>query len=177
MTVELLQTLSTVFFIGAGVLLLVAIALFFLLDVPKLYSDVSGRTARKAIEEIRKHNEETGNKAYKPSAVNAERGKLTDKILTSGKIQRGQTAMPITIGTEKLSTETLILEAAETSVLPETAMYDSAETSVLPEVVQAPSAETTVLPVSENTEMQQTNDETVSVSMEVSFTGSAEIIE
>lgn len=43
MTVELLQTLSMAAYIAAGVLLLTAVALFFLLDVPKLYGDVSGR--------------------------------------------------------------------------------------------------------------------------------------
>ena len=87
MTVELLQTLSLASYISAGILLLVGIALFFLLDVPRLYGDISGRTARKAIEAIRQQNESTGNKAYKPSTVNAERGKLTDKITPSGRLQ------------------------------------------------------------------------------------------
>ena len=50
MTVELLQIISLVSFIIAGVLLLLGIALFFLLDVPKLYGDISGRTAKKAIQ-------------------------------------------------------------------------------------------------------------------------------
>ena len=87
MTVELIQTLSMVAYIFAGVLFLLAVALFFLLDVPKLYNDISGRTARKAIEQIRQQNESTGNKAYKPSSVNAERGKLTDRISKSGRLQ------------------------------------------------------------------------------------------
>ena len=77
MTAELLHMLSLVAYIAALVLLVLAVVLFFLLDIPKLYGDVSGRTARKAIEAIRQQNEATDNKAYKPSAVNAERGKLT----------------------------------------------------------------------------------------------------
>ena len=57
MSVELLQTLSTVFFVLAAVMFLIALALFFVLDVVHLVGDVTGSTARKAIEDIRKGNE------------------------------------------------------------------------------------------------------------------------
>ena len=120
MTVELLQTLSLVAYIAAGVLFLVAVALFFLLDVPKLYGDVSGRTAKKAIEAIRQQNESSGNKAYKPSAVNAERGKLTDKITQSGRLQSQTAGLPVSVGTEKFATSTLAPRPNETTVLAET---------------------------------------------------------
>lgn len=126
MTVEMLHTLSLAAYIAALVLLVLAVVLFFLLDIPKLYGDVSGRTARKAIEAIRQQNEATGNKAYKPSAVNAERGKLTDQITKSGKLQPRTAGLPVSVGTEKLETATLIPPAGETEVLqpptPETTM-------------------------------------------------------
>ncbi len=117
MTVELLQTLSLVAYIVAGIFLLVAIALFFLLDVPKLYGDVSGRTARKAIENIRLQNESSGNKAYKPSAVNAERGKLTDRITQSGRLESQSTASDIHVGTEKFATSMLAPQSLDETVM------------------------------------------------------------
>lgn len=117
MNVESLQMLSLAAYVAALVLLVLAVVLFFLLDIPKLYGDVSGRTARKAIEAIRKQNEATGNKAYKPSAVNAERGKLTDQITKSGKLQPRTAGLPVSVGTEKLETADLISQAGATELL------------------------------------------------------------
>lgn len=126
MTAELLHMLSLVAYIAALVLLVLAVVLFFLLDIPKLYGDVSGRTARKAIEAIRQQNEATGNKAYKPSAVNAERGKLTDQITKSGKLRPRTAGLPVSVGTEKLETAALRPSGGETELLqpisPETTM-------------------------------------------------------
>lgn len=47
MTVELMQTLSIVAFVIAGVFLLIAIALFFLFNIPKVYGYLSGRTRKR----------------------------------------------------------------------------------------------------------------------------------
>ena len=172
MTVELLQTLSLVAYIAAGVLFLVAVALFFLLDVPKLYGDVSGRTARKAIEAIRQQNESTGNKAYKPSAVNAERGKLTDKITQSGRLQSQTVGLPVSVGTEKFATSTLHPQPNETTVLAQPAGETTVLTGTLP---PAESGETTVLVGGEAAAMSA--DSKFIVDVEMSFTGSSEIIE
>ena len=87
MTVETLQMLSTVAYVLAGIFLLAAIAIFFLLDIRSVIGDVTGATARKAIRDIRAQNEASGNKAYKPSPVNAARGKLTAKISPSGRLE------------------------------------------------------------------------------------------
>jgi len=95
---------------------------------------VSGATARKAIDNIRKQNAESGDKAYKPSPVNAERGKLTDKITPSGNLL-AQSAFPlgISVGTNKLASNDIALAVAlqsnETTVLEETMYYG--ETAVL----------------------------------------------
>ena len=173
MTVELLQTLSLVSFIIAGVILLIGIALFFLLDVQKLYGEISGRTAKKAIEAIRQQNESTGNKAYKPSAVNADRGKLTDKITHTGSIIGKTSGSGISVGTEKLHTDVLAAKANETTVLEQPA----GETTVLA-ASQSSVGETTVLV---HNEVQAENDSMASagftVDVEMSFTGSSEIIE
>ena len=56
-------------FIGSailcGVMFVVSILLFVLLRVPKLISDLSGLTAKKAIKNIREQNEATGEKYHK----------------------------------------------------------------------------------------------------------------
>lgn len=199
MTVELLQTLSLVSFIIAGVIFLIGVALFFLLDVPKLYGDVSGRTAKKAIEAIRQQNESSGNKAYKPSAVNAERGKITDKITQSGRLQSQTAGLPVSVGTEKISTSGLHPQSNETTVLSKPA----GETTVLNQpigettVLNQPAGETTVLnqpagkaavpdqPAGDTTALvneeapnsdSDTSDK-FTVDVEMSFTGSSELIE
>lgn len=129
MTIELLQQLSLASYLLASLFLLAAAAMFFLLDVPKLLGDVTGTTARKAIEEIRQKNASGGDKAYKPSPVNAARGKLTEKITPSGRLERRESSIGINVETQKFSTEKLAAGAAETTVLP----AGSAETTVLPE--------------------------------------------
>ena len=144
-------------FLGAAaaslIMLAVSIALFFVFKIPKVIGDLTGRTARKAIEDIRRQNEESGDKTYKSSAVNLQRGKLTDKITKSGRLQKREDS-PFGTGviTEQLSgnhaamptNETTVLTANETTVL-----YESNETTVLSAnettVLSAESMETTVL--------------------------------
>lgn len=180
MTVELLQTLSLVSFIVAGILFLAGVVLFFVLDVPKLYGDVSGRTAKKAIEAIRQQSESSGNKTGRTSTVNTKRGKLTDKITKSGHLEAHATGIPVSIGTEKLSTSALSAQANETTVLGASAE----ETTILtPEAAQA--GETTVLEqaaavAGETTVVVQeipAESGEFTINVEMSFTESPEIIE
>jgi len=173
MTVELLQTFSLVSFIVAGVLLLVSVALFFLLDVPKLYGDVSGRTAKKAIEAIRQQNETTGNKAYKPSPVNAERGKLTDRITQSGRLESQTAGLPVSVGTEKFATSMLAPQPNETTLLEAPANETTVLTSSFPSA-----GETTLLAQDINiTAEPAVNEIEFTVDVEMGFAGSSEIIE
>lgn len=173
MTIESLQNLSLVSFIVAGVLLLISVALFFLLDVPKLYGDISGQTAKKAIEKIREQNESTGNKAYKPSAVNEARGKLTDKISPSGRLIAATNGLGVAVGTEKFSTVDLAPTDNETAVLESIA---ARETTVLAANVSA--GETAVLSCNQNVPISFDKEEVAfTVDVEMSFTGSSEIIE
>lgn len=136
-------------FIGAliacAVFFVVAVILFFVFKIPKVISDLTGRTARKAIENIRMNNEQSGDKTYQSSAVNLERGKLTDKISRSGRIvPRDATPFGTGVITEKISTMKLDT-AGETDVL-----TVSEETSVL----SSPAGETDVLaPMAGETEV------------------------
>ena len=115
--------------IACGVMLVLSVILFFTLRIPKVISDLTGRTARKAIENIRMQNEQTGDKTYQSSAVNLERGKLTDKISNSGRIvPRDGTPFGTGVITEKISTQKLTEQdsANETTLL-----TDQNETTVL----------------------------------------------
>lgn len=130
-------------FIGAailsGIMLVVSILVFILLKIPKVISDLSGATARKAIKNIREQNAASGDKGYKVSAFNQARGKLTDKISPSGNVIKQQQSQMAGVYTTKIETQELHTDepANQTTVLGasnETSVLDSAgagETSVL----------------------------------------------
>ena len=172
MSVELLQLLSLVSYIMAGIMFLFAIALFFLLSIPKVVGDITGANAKKAIENIRQQNEISGNKAYKPSPVNASRGRVTDNISAVGDPGSKPNNFGVAVETAKLSTAKLSREAEETMLLDnlqnETTVLDGAsETTVLSADID--SVETTVL--------QEETYNGFSVDFEIGFIGSSEIIE
>lgn len=129
-----------IFYGGAAlavIMLIISVVLFFVYKIPSVIGDLTGATAKKAIEDIRNQNESTGNKVYKTSQVNRERGKLTDKISPSGSLLRNPTdAIGGAMATEKISTQELPPESYETMVL-----EASNETTVL----EQNAAETTVL--------------------------------
>lgn len=103
----------------AGVMLIISVLLFFILKIPHVLGDLTGRNARKAIESIRNQNELSGDKLYKTSQVNRERGKLTDKISPSGSLMRDPSGLLSggAMATEKIDTWKLPPEANETTVL------------------------------------------------------------
>ena len=139
MTYEMYRYVFLGAVIACGVFFAVSIVLFFVLRIPKVISDLTGRTARKAIESIRLQNEQSGNKTYQSSAVNLERGKLTDKISKSGRlVPREETPFGTGMITEKISTQQLDVEE---SVEETTLLNVTEETTVL----SGDSGETTVL--------------------------------
>lgn len=119
MSVEFMQTLSLILYIVAAVVFVAGIAMFFLMNIPKIFSDITGATARKAIESIRQQNEESGDKAYKSSHVNIARGKITDKISASGNVKQSDAGTGVSMETEKFGTDTLAKRSEETTVLSE----------------------------------------------------------
>lgn len=149
MTYEVYMMIFEVGRILAILMFVVSLVLFFVLKIPAVIGDLSGATARKAIENIRNQNEESGDKAYKSSAVNKERGKLTDKISPSGSLHTTPSdKLGFSMRTEKISTQRLDVEdVGETTVLSaanETTVLSSnaGETEVLNE---APSFNETTL--------------------------------
>ena len=148
------------FFISAalsGIMLIVSLVLFFVLRIPRVIGDLSGANARKAIAAIREQNEGSGEKTYKSSAVNRARGRVTDKITSSGTlIRRGETgggAMHTEeIKTDPYQQETLY-SSGETSVL-------ETETSYEPEPdhnIDGYGSETSILGVSQSGNYGQTS--------------------
>lgn len=79
-TAEILSLISTISFIIAVLSFLVAIFLWFFFKMPSVIGDLSGRTARKSIARIRANNERVGGQGYRPSAVNENRGRITDTM-------------------------------------------------------------------------------------------------
>lgn len=143
MTVESLQTLSLICFILAGVLFLVTVALFFILNIVKVFGYLTGINAKRGIEDIKIHNE------VPESTKSSSKEKVTSKFSFSRKLQK-DSSDGVVIGTSKLSTSKLVKEAMETTVL------DQSETTVLETsanettVLDTSSSETTVLNTSVN---------------------------
>lgn len=139
-------------FIGGAalsvIMLIVSVTLFFGFNIPNVIGDLTGSNARKGIENIRNRNQITGQKTYKSSKVNKDRGKVTSKIgveIHTDNLKVGA------MGTSKLdapaSETTLLNTASETTLLntgSETTILSAAnETTILSE--QVPSNETTLL--------------------------------
>lgn len=80
MTAQTYQMISYVGFVLAAVLLVVSILLWVRLGIWKIIGDLSGRTAKKSIEQIRKKNEESGKKSFRPTPAAMKRGTITDQI-------------------------------------------------------------------------------------------------
>lgn len=193
MSVELLQTLSLASFIAAGVFLLVAVALFFLLDVPKLYGEISGRTAKKAIEAIRQQNESVGGTSFGPNPAIAGRGMFTDKITHSSRLRYETAGLSGAAKTEKFATAMLTPQINETTILGEasnettllreasnetTLLREAAnETTLLVGGFPAGGGETTLLVNEEKVEAPVVAEGDFTIEVEMSFTGSTEIIE
>lgn len=168
-------------FIGAailcGIMFAVSVLVFIRLRIPKVISDLTGLTARRAIKSIREQNEASGDKAYKVSAFNEARGKLTDKISPSGNVVQQYQAQMRGIDTTKIETQELQVDEAAN----QTSVLDRYEEMVLPEnegvgetaVLSAPeqtSGETSVLsPVN-------AVDNTFCVEFEITYIHTSEVI-
>ena len=116
------ESYRLLFFISAalsGLMLLLSLILFFALRIPRVIGDLSGANAKKAIAQIRAQNEGSGEKTYKSSAVNKERGRVTDKITSTGKLQRRGETGGGAMHTEKIHMDSFAYDTsqAETSVL------------------------------------------------------------
>ena len=125
MSIDVLQACSIGFWVAAGIFFLTAVALFFLMDIPKLYGEISGRTARKAIEQIRKHNAEalTGDIAGAHTGSGVRTEKFSTATLAPETVA-GATTVLAEAGATTMLTEPEHLQAAENDRQPPEAMDD-----------------------------------------------------
>ena len=125
MSIDVLQTCSIGFWVAAGIVFLTAVALLFLLDIPKLYGEISGRQARKAIEQIRKHNAEalTGDIASSHTGSGVRTEKCSTATLAPETVA-GATTVLAEAGATTMLTEPEHLQSAENDRQPPEAMDD-----------------------------------------------------
>ena len=164
-----------------GIMAAVSVFVFFLLKIPTVIGDLTGANARKAIDDIRSHNESTGNKTHRTSQINQERGKITDKISPSGRIIRDPSSgLHGAMGTEKLNTQKLVQEANsnETTLLTQEPSYSEETTLLTAEFVSG--GETTLLyPENSGNETTVLNANYISnfvVEYEITYIHTAEVI-
>lgn len=97
---ETLSIISIISFVAAGVFLAIAIVLFTVFKIPSVIGDLSGRNARKSIEQIRKNNEKSDNNTYRPGDINHSRVDVSNfvyrdtgrhnRIVETGLLNEGQ---------------------------------------------------------------------------------------
>lgn len=133
-----INIVSIIFFIIAGVSLLVAIYSFVRFNIPQIIGELSGRTAKKSIAQMRDKNVKTGDKSHRPSPAAKERGTLTDKIEKKETVKKDFSTVKenadLTKSTEKLldNNQTELLDENATERLKDNSTTVlSVETTVL----------------------------------------------
>ena len=64
----------------SGVALAAAVFMFIKMNIPAIIGDLTGKTVAREIKAMRESNASSGDKRFRPSAVNMERGTLTEKV-------------------------------------------------------------------------------------------------
>lgn len=67
----------------AGIALIVAVFMFIKMNIPSVIGDLTGKTVAREIKAMREFNNSKGDRRFRPSKVNLERGTLTEKVDTS----------------------------------------------------------------------------------------------
>lgn len=77
---ETLSSLSNLSFVLAAICAVLTVFFWFYFKIPRVFGDLTGRTAKRSIAQMRAANEKSGAKKYRESKVNLSRGKLTDTM-------------------------------------------------------------------------------------------------
>ena len=64
----------------AGIALVAAVIMFIKMNIPAIIGDLTGKTVAREIKAMRESNASSGDKRFRPSAVNLERGTVTEKV-------------------------------------------------------------------------------------------------
>ena len=153
------STISLISFIAAGVFFVLAVVFWIVFHIPSVIGDLSGRNAKKNLNAIRLNNEKTGNKAYRPSKTNLERGKITSPIEPDVGVNEYQNVQTDMVGTGVLNERPLpTTESSEA----ETTMLN-AVTTTEPLSAEDAENETTVLASDVNAYENRTNAHSISI--------------
>ena len=77
---ETLSTIAIISYIASGLFAVVSIVLWIVFKIPSVIDDLSLKSARKSIKQMRNQDEKSGKKSYRSSTLNTRRGKLAGKI-------------------------------------------------------------------------------------------------
>lgn len=81
---ETLSFISIIAFVAAAICLVVTIIIFIKFKIPSVIGDLSGKTARKSIEQMRESNEQSGRKTHeRKTQERPETGLLEDNRIQS----------------------------------------------------------------------------------------------
>lgn len=75
--------IAIVGFSFAGIALIVAVFMFIKMNIPSVIGDLTGKTVAREIKAMREFNNSKGDRRFRPSKINLERGTLTEKVDTS----------------------------------------------------------------------------------------------
>ena len=87
MTYEMYRNVFMICAAAGAVMAFVSVLLFVFLRIPSVIGDLTGITARRGIEQIRSGNTKKAKKKDSADKANRRRGRLTDKISPSGRLQ------------------------------------------------------------------------------------------
>ncbi|MDE6020258.1 MAG: hypothetical protein K2H01_04560 [Ruminococcus sp.] len=72
----------------AGIAFVATIILFIKMNIPAIIGDLTGKTVAREIKAMRESNASSGDKRFRPSAVNLERGTLTEKVMSTDDLKK-----------------------------------------------------------------------------------------
>lgn len=138
-TAEILEIISIASFALAAASAIAAVILFIYFRIPAVVGDLSGRAAKKSITRMRQGNEKSGEKSFRPSMVNKERGPITDSADVS-EIEHDLSNRIYYEGSDIPQTGLLREEAAKPApeTAAETSVLSSEETGILEEETGLP---------------------------------------
>ena len=127
MTVQTWEIISVVSFVLAVAMLAVAGLLFWIDQIPKVIGDITGKTAQKAIEDIRKQSEETG-RVYNARSRDANAPPI-NMVNLSGNLVGQTDALP-----ENAPAAVMMVQqtaVSETALLSSAPVHNGGETTLL----------------------------------------------
>lgn len=168
---QIFNIISIVSFSLAGVFLIIAVILWIKFNIPKIIGDLTGRTAKKSIAQMRKENEKTGKKSYTPKSSD-EGGSIKLKSLGEEKTaslpteKLGNVNKPSPFEENRDLETSLLNENNETELLEESSqtelLSESPETELLgqTDILEEPETELLGMTDSSGTLKTDTMEET-----------------